>query len=87
MTLNDHFEGVGESASDSDDYEAYIPAITSPLDLEQFEYYWGDELRDLYDLIRESSHKQGWPLFEKITFANFVAFAYENSSKSKPADI
>ena len=87
MTLDDRFEGVGESASDSDDYEAYIPAITSPLDLEQFEYYWCDELRDLYDLLRESSQKQGWALFESSTFANFVAFAYDNSSNRKPADI
>jgi len=89
MTLDDQFQGVGEHVSsdkDSDNelYETYIQAITSPLDLEEFEYYWGDELRDLYNLLLESTQRQGWRLFEEATFANFVEYAFENSSKDKP---
>lgn len=88
MTLDDQFQGVGENVSDkdSDDHSVYIPAITSPLDIEHFEYYWGDELRDLFDLLRQSTKKQGWRLFERATFADFVEYAYDQSSKDKPLD-
>ena len=51
---DDIYEGVGDSSSDTDDSRTYIPAIQSPLDPEQFEYYWNDELMTLYHQLKDT---------------------------------
>ena len=85
---DDHFEGVGESASD-DEFDIsggapYVPAIASPLGPEDFEYYWCDELVTMYHLVKDTAHDNGWQLFEGLDFCAFCKFAYTMSSKAKP---
>lgn len=85
MYSPDIYEGLG-NAADLDDvvFEEYIPAITSPLDQEQFEYYWSEELLTLYYKIKDTCLGTGWALFENLDFCEFCKFAYAQSSKSKP---
>ena len=80
----DEFEGVGESASDGEDYDRYVPAIQAPLTREQFEYYWGEELLTLYHQLKDTCAAGGFALFEKLEFFDFCQAAYAHSSKRKP---
>lgn len=81
---DDIYEGVGDSSSDTDDSHTYIPAIQSPLDPEQFEYYWNDELMTLYHQLKDTCSSYGFALFESLDFCDFCKFAYVKSSKTKP---
>lgn len=84
---NDLYEGLGESDSDdSGEYDRYIPAIQAPLNREQFEYYWGEDLLDLYYSLLENTQKRGLLLFEKLSYMDFLQLAFSSSSLSKPAE-
>lgn len=89
MALDDQFQGVGDSASDDDcDISGgtrYVAAITSPLGKDDFEYYWADELVQLYHNLKDHAYDQGWPLFENLNFCDFCKFAYDKSSRTKPS--
>jgi hypothetical protein len=86
---DDVYEGIGDSASEySDDdvaIQRYVPAIRSPLDPEQFEYYWNDELLTLYHQLQDTCAAYGFALFESLDFCEFCKFAYVTSSKTKPS--
>lgn len=85
VRADDIYEGVGDSASDDDDFQKYVPAIKSPLGLEEFEYYWNDELVTLYHQLKDTCSSYGFALFETLDFCDFCKFAYVKSSKTKPS--
>jgi hypothetical protein len=88
MNPRDHFEGVGDSASDFEDTDggtvSYVPAIQAPLSRDDFEYYWSEELVTLYHVVKDHCSQYGWPVFDELTFCDFCKFAYDTSSKAKP---
>lgn len=78
------FEGIGDSASDSEESDVYVPAIRSPLGREDFEYYWSEELVVLYHCVIDRAQENGWPLLDKLHVTDFVDFVFRNSSRRKP---
>jgi hypothetical protein len=86
VRADDVYEGLGDSASGSDDdSHTYVPAIRTPLTPEEFEYYWSDELLTLYHQLKDTCSSYGFALFETLDFCEFCKFAYVRSSKTKPA--
>lgn len=82
---DDHFQGLGESASDSESTAGvYVPAIQAPLCCQDFEYYWNEELVIAYHQLKDLVARNGWALFENLDFCDFCKFAYAKSSKTKP---
>lgn len=83
-------EGLGDTVYDSGSEQErdggfpYVPAIQSPLNAQDFEYYWGDELLVLYHQLKDSCSQYGFALFENLDFCTFCKFAYDQSSKRKP---
>ena len=67
----------------SDDDRAYDTAPLPPklLDAEDFEGAFQDELVEMYDALLSWNRVGGWPLFENLSYHDFVDFAWKNSSK------
>lgn len=84
---NDIYEGIGDSDSGDDfgDYDRYLPAIEAPLTREQFDYYWGEDLLDLYYALLDNTQRRGLLLFEKLSYMDFIDLAFATSSRSKPS--
>ncbi len=89
MGAHDKFEGLGDSASESDVDCAgglpYVAAIQAPLSRDDFEYYWSEELVILYHTLKDHAEQYGWPLLDTCDFCDFSKFVYAHSSKAKPA--
>lgn len=84
MSRFDRYEGLGDSASDDETRDRYVPAICSPLDRENFEYYWSEELIVLYHCVIDRANENGWPLLDRLHVTDFVDFVFRNSSRRKP---
>lgn len=80
-------EGLGEllTAEEIDDeYETYIPAIQSPLNEEQFQYYYGEEVLSLYHWLQDQCQRQGWSIFSKLSYKDMLELAFKTSPRDKP---
>lgn len=82
------FEGLGDSVCvedlDSDEVEAYIPAIQSPLTEEEFQYYHGEDVLSLFHWLQDECARQGWSLFSSLRYQDMLEMAYKTSPRDKP---
>ena len=74
---------------DTDDSETFetgaLPAHRIPIhDPEEWSNYWSEELVILYHIATDHAAQYGWSILDTGTFAKFVEYAYENSSKCPP---
>lgn len=67
----------------SDDEQEYENPPMPPklLDAEDFEGLFQDELVEMYDALTSWNRVGGWPLFENLSYHDFVDFAWRQSSK------
>jgi hypothetical protein len=68
------------SEDEQADFES-SPLPPKLLDAEDFEGTFQDELVEMYDVLLSWSRVGGWPLFENMSYHDFVDFAWKNSSK------
>jgi hypothetical protein len=50
---------------------------------EDWQGYYEEELMDAYYSLTEGFGSRGFPIFDKLSFHDFVSFAYDKSSKWK----
>lgn len=72
----------GDYCSEDEHVEFDIsPLPPKLLDAEDFEGFYQDELVEMYDALLSWNRNGGWPLFENLSYHDFVDFAWKQSSK------
>lgn len=81
MTKNSWKETGKRWADMSDDESYQDPPGFEKMSAEEWQDYYEEQLLDAYYTLVDGFGSRGFPLFDKMSFPEFAAFAYEKSSK------
>lgn len=79
---NDYYCEEGSYSDDeAEDTSSTLPPPDEKMGEEEWQSYFEDQLCDLYTDILRLFNEGGWPIFDKLSYPAFAAFAYASSSK------
>lgn len=76
-----HSEGLGDVTYDD---EVHFANVQTPISQEEFEYYYGEDVLDIYHMIQNECARVGLTVFLSLSYQDMLELAYKTSPKEKP---